>query len=164
MEKENSKRGKYAQYSAEDFNKAISDVKNKLLSANKAAIVYKVPKQTILDRIKNPEVKKRGKETVLTTDEETKLSEWIIKCSEMGYPGARLDLQDAAGEIKSSSRIIKKNQKEMPTSGWTDVFSARHPNIKCRTSKAVSQTSARVSQDDIRKCFTNLKHFVKRKC
>lgn len=160
MEKDNKKRGKYSEYTDESLNNAISDVKNKLFSACKAAKLYKIPKSTILDRLKNPEVKNHGKSTVLTQEEEQKLANWLIQCASMGFPRTRDDLICTAGEIlnlRPESKI--KFKHDIPSRQWVERFMQRHTNISFRTPESVNQAASRVSEQDIRLFFDRLRTF-----
>lgn len=52
---------KYSQYSEEDLQKAVEEVKNNLITPRNAEIKYQVPRNTIMYRINHPDIKRRVK-------------------------------------------------------------------------------------------------------
>ena len=79
------------QYSNQDIIQAIAAVRNGL-TFREAEEIYKVPKGTIVRKIKkaNFEYKKPGPSTTLTAQEEEYLVKWLKHCQDAGFPQSQL--------------------------------------------------------------------------
>jgi predicted transcriptional regulator len=81
---------KYHDFSKEDLEKALREIRSKKMSMVEAAEHYNISKSTLWRKLKNLHMKKHGGQTVLTKMEEDNISEIILFAADWGYPLSRL--------------------------------------------------------------------------
>jgi hypothetical protein len=113
-------------------------------------------------RINNPIRQYVGGIPVLSVEKENLLTEWLIKCSEIGDPRTRDELLSAAGNfVDENNQKIFKNGT--PTSSWLQGFMKRNPTVAFRTPSAVSRASANVSPAEIVGFIDGVKTYLEKK-
>lgn len=82
---------KYCQYDRTLINEAVRKINSKELSIRGASSIYNIPYSTLRDRVTGRVVDgvKTGGPTVLTIEEEMKLSEYLIKVADLGAGKSR---------------------------------------------------------------------------
>lgn len=70
---------------------AVIDVKTGVYAIGTAAKLHNVPRGTLRSRLKGISAT-RGKPPILTSEEETVLRDWIVKCQKKGFPRRKLDI------------------------------------------------------------------------
>lgn len=151
---------KYRKYSKEDLKKAIHAVKNGMpcFTASKQ---FRVPRVTLYYKVtgKYAVDAKSGTSTILTSEEEHLLTEWIISVGKTGFPVTKDQLLD------SVTLLIKKlNRDNNFTNGhpgrhWYEGFLRRHPEISKRMTQNLTSTRASVSEISIRNWFKEVKNY-----
>jgi uncharacterized coiled-coil DUF342 family protein len=93
---------KNCQYSAETLHHAIEEVRNGLKSVWEASQHFKIPYQTLKNKIDGLHNGNYGTSTVLTAEEEAELASWIKERARRGYPIERKEFLDVAVKIAQS--------------------------------------------------------------
>ena len=74
------------------------------MSYRAASMKYNIPKTTIADHVKHPNIASRtGPKQMLLKIENDLLVQWINKCTQRGYPRTRSHIMEAA------HMLLKKN-------------------------------------------------------
>ena len=157
------KRGKYyASYTEDDLQTAIDDVRNNKTTIYSAAKRFKIPFQSLSNRIKEKSSSNHGKSTVLSADLEKELCEWILHCAKIGFPRTKDELLNAAAELALLSPNENNNFKNvLPTSSWVKAFMQRHPQLSFRTPSTVTKAAANVTSSDILNFFNTIVSWLK---
>ncbi len=84
----------YRKYNAGAMAEAIDMVRYGGMSKKRAALVYGVPRTTLIDKLSGrvPEVAKSGPSTVLTPAEEETLVNYVSLMASIGYPLSKANL------------------------------------------------------------------------
>ena len=105
----------------------------------RAALAYGIPRSTLHDHYKGkigPDARP-GPEPYLSIEEEEELTNFLIKCSRIGYPKTRQQVLGIVQEI-----VSKRRPDVSVTNGWWERFSKRHPNVCLKTSVPLSYVRA----------------------
>uniref|UniRef100_A0A1Y1KPP3 HTH psq-type domain-containing protein n=1 Tax=Photinus pyralis TaxID=7054 RepID=A0A1Y1KPP3_PHOPY len=83
----------YRNFSNEQLEKAIDEVKSGKLSIRNASEKFSIPKSTIARKVKQKNMNDPGHPTALTQKDENIIVEKIIQAGKWGFPFSRLDIQ-----------------------------------------------------------------------
>lgn len=156
---------KYMKYEGINRELAVQEVKTGNLSISQASRKYQVPITTLHDYLRDKHVKspkKRGPKNILKSEEESKISEWLIKCGEMGDPRTEEDLKIAASKIRQSrcENDTPKFKNDLPSSKWIKHFQMRNQEVTIRKPEAVTRAAANVTEGYIRNFFEHMYCFL----
>lgn len=99
-----------SQWSEGDMHAAVSAVKDKRMTYQQAATAYSIPISTIESRLKN-RYGSTGPNTVLSSDEELTLVDWIIHTAKRGFPITKNQLVDSVQKkVARKASILAKRQ------------------------------------------------------
>ena len=109
-----------------------------------AARMYNVPVETLRRRVAGITSleAKPGRATVLTSEEEKKLAQYIVDMCDMGFGLSRHDV------MRVAYSIVEKSGREHPFCNgiagraWFDGFRSRNPNLSMRISQPLSYSRA----------------------
>lgn len=157
----NSKK-KYFTYSKQNLNDALEAV-SKGLTIRAASKQFQVPFSTIKCKAKGIYAigKKSGPSTILTSEEEQKLVEWILFIGKKGFPFTKDMLLD------SVVLLIKELKRKNPfTDGrpgrhWFEAFLRRHPELSVRTPQNLCNRRAQVTEEKLRNWFQEVEDYLK---
>lgn len=90
---------KHKNYDEDLLNCAVNEVKEKKIKIQLVSKRYSIPISTIRDKLAGKHNKALGASTLLSSEEELKIIQWIIKSSARGYPVTRFDLLEVAKQI-----------------------------------------------------------------
>ena len=109
-----------------------------------AARAYNVPVETLRRRIVGitSADARPGRDTVLTSEEESKLSQYIIDMCDMGFGISRQDVMRVAFSIVEKSGRRHPFTNGMAGRAWFDGFRSRNPNLTMRISQPLSYSRA----------------------
>lgn len=152
-------------YTPESLQKALKAVIKEKLSYREAAKLHGVPLTTVYKAVKNPDYAPRspGPPTVLTTQEELEVVNWILYRAERGFPVSKIELLD------SVQAYVVALKKKTPFSGgrpgrhWFEYFKKRHPELSIRTAQHLSLTRASVTEEDLRQWFGEVRAHLQEK-
>ncbi|XP_064406648.1 uncharacterized protein LOC135351543 isoform X10 [Halichondria panicea] len=144
----------YNQYDKSCLEKAISELeKGTIPSVRRAALLYGIPRSTLHDHFKEKVAPnaKPGPAPYLSIEEEEELSNFLVKCSRIGYPKTRQQVLGIVQEI-----VGKRRPDVCVTNGWWERFSNRHPNICLKTSIPLSYVRAMAEDEGSLKGYFDL--------
>lgn len=148
-------------YPTRNFEMAVKEVKNKILSVRAAAEKWNVPKSTLHNHVKEIKCTNTyGGQTVLTPDEEKMVSEGIMTAAQWNFP---LSIRDIKLIVKSyldrSGKNIKNFNMNLPGDDWAKNFLGRHQELTVRLAqnmKRARAVSVQVQVDVINSYFDEL--------
>lgn len=148
-------------YTPEQMMEAIKRARNGT-KPTVAARECGVPRVTLLNKLngKSPLNCSMGPKTILTTNEENILAEWIIAMNNQHMPVTKTQLLD------SVQRIIKDKKQETPFKNnrpgekWYELFLKRHPQISVRTPQNLTSTRDSVTEENIRNWFAEVYNYM----
>lgn len=100
---------KRCQYSAEDMEAAVEDVKSGKRNTIEASKEHKVPISTLRDRLNGIHTGQYGRTTTLSADEESEIVRWIEDCAKLGQPLSKEQVIQAAIEISHLSSHVGRS-------------------------------------------------------
>ncbi|XP_072375131.1 uncharacterized protein [Diabrotica undecimpunctata] len=140
----------------EKIHKAVEAVKDGM-SKLKASKLYGVPRSTIQFRMGNKFKKPGfGPASYLTKEEESILVKWIVTCKKKGFPRRIEDVQHSVQNIIKNANRVTPFPDGLPGKGWYRAFMKRNPELCLRTTEAVTQASACISENDIKNWFKTI--------
>lgn len=149
-------------YSENDLEKAVSAVQNEEMSRRKAASLFNIPRSTLLFRLSdNFRKNSHGPPPILSSSEENLLVNWIIESGRKGFPRRKQDIQLSVKEFLDDNPRENPFRNNLPGTGWYKAFLKRHRNLVLRTSEAITNASACVSENDIKKWFSSIEIYLK---
>lgn len=151
---------KYCSYSKEDLQNALRDIKNGI-PCSVAAKSYHVPRTTLIGKIKGtyPEECKSGVSTVLTSQEEDILVNWILNMAKMGFPINKDQLLDSVTLLCKELKRPNKFNDGRPGRHWYEGFLKRHPQISQRMSENLTTSRAAVTEASIKNWFDEVQNY-----
>lgn len=153
---------KRIQYRIEDKEKAIEDIKMNKLSLRKASMLYKIPRTTLADTIKQKYNKSglMGAPTVLSSSEELILVKWVIEMGELGFPVTTTQLLDTVSKLVVNLKRENPFKNNIPGKKWLAGFLNRHPDLSKRVSQSLTPSRAAISEQNIRGWFSRVKSYM----
>lgn len=114
-------------YSDEDMVNALEMIKEKGISLGEAYRQFKIPKQTLSDRV-NGKYKstKMGRPTELTSEEEEALVYYIHYMASIAYPLTITQIKIFAWDIAKKHGGTRFNETNGPGDTWWSKFKKRH--------------------------------------
>lgn len=140
----------------------MQETKAKTISLCEANRKYGVPRATIQDRIHGrvaeDHPRKMGPNTVLTSSAESLMVTWCTDLAKCGFPLKRADLLNTVQQIINDQRDTPFINGR-PGRKWYDSFLRRLPNLVHREAEGITKGRAIVTEQSIRKWFSDLKAF-----
>jgi len=150
-------------YNAQQMSRALADV-SAGMSIRKAAKVWSVPRTTLNDlKLGNYKQSRPGPCTVLTTDEENMLVEWLIEMSRRALPVSRDCLLDSIQAVLIGDPRANPFTDNRPGDTWFKLFLKRHPEIGQRHAESISRSRGALTEGCIRGWFKDVRDFFKNK-
>lgn len=148
-------KGKRVKYNPVDLDKAVTAVKNKILSIRKAAKYYGVPKSTISDRITGrvQDGALPGKKPVFPIEIETQIATKIKDAARMGFGITRAHLCFKMGRLATQMKLKTPFRNGVPGRDWFDGFRKRNPDIVFRSPTPLNNVRARMLNPEVTKKY-----------
>ena len=135
----------------ESMLEAVKSIEDEGKGLREAARIYNVPVETLRRRVIGITSldTKPGRDTGLTSEEETRLAQYIVDMCDMGFGLTRQDV------MRVAYSIVEKAGREHPFSNgmagraWFDGFRSRNPNLTMRISQPLSYSRATAANKDI---------------
>lgn len=103
-----------------------------------------------------------GPHTVLTTEEEAAIEEWLIHMAKIGYGRSREQLKVAVKKIIELDGRPNPFIENMPGRTWIRAFLKRHPKVSCRHPEPLPTSRAMgCSEQHLDKWFKDFGDFLK---
>lgn len=127
------------------LSNAVKEINSGKISLNKASYKYNIPKSTLHNKIqqKVPMERKMGPATVLTTEEEQRLEEWIVAKAKLGVPVCPEEVKNAVQKVLKDAPRPNKFTDDRPGNKWLKLFLTRHPDITKRKCVEVTEDAIR---------------------
>lgn len=147
--------GTKTRYSADMLAKIIEDVTAGRIGQREAARVYGVPRQTIVNKMKNRHTRKVGRPIIFSPEEENVFVRHCIAVSDMGIPISLFDLRlIVKSYLDSAKRKVGCFPGNMPGWEWGKSFIERHKSeIGERFATNISRKRALVNEETIKNFF-----------
>lgn len=145
-------------YSETDLQKALELVKD----GHAIAAVckqYKVPRTTLLNKLRGkvPETTGRvGPESILGGHIESKLEEWLLGTSRMGFPINRDFLIHSVKQLVDAEGLKNPFKNNVPGRKWFEGFLKRHPRVGQKRAEHLCRARAIVTESSIRSWFSHI--------
>ncbi|XP_030767168.1 uncharacterized protein LOC115890944, partial [Sitophilus oryzae] len=150
-------------YDEENLQKALREVYNGL-PLREVARRFGIPRATLQFRRSQKFVKTSfGPNPILSYDEEKILVKWISENHKRGFPCRKENIQESVKEFLDKNPRENPFVNNRPGEAWYKAFLRRNPEITIRTAEAVTAASANVSENDIRRWFTQIEEFLQEK-
>lgn len=156
----NKPRRRYKSVSEDVIREAIGKIKRKELSITKASSQFNIPKGTLMNRLKNLHCKNVGSPTVFSPTEEKSLVEALLIVSEWGFPFTGANVRNLAKNYLDSMgrNITSFGDFNLPGKKWLQGFLKRNKaTLTLRTCQNLKTSKAKLSTDDVKNYFENLK-------
>lgn len=148
-------------YDASLVDVVAESVKSGSLSLCQASKTYNIPKTTLHDRVnKKYFTSKIGKRTVLTDEEESRLEQWALHMSRIGFGRTRRELVQVVKQILDADGRKTPFVDNKPGRKWINNFFARHPSLNLRTTVQLGKERAIINKEKIVKWFEELEKYV----
>ena len=131
---------------SENLSRACDAFNSHQCSLRKAAELYGVPKSTLHDHAtgKVKENTSSGPERYLSVYEEEELCNFLIGCSDIGYPRTRIQVLAIVQQY-----LDKKQVNKIVSNGWWQRFRSRHPGITLRSAAPLSLPRAKAADRSV---------------
>lgn len=155
----------YQNYGLNIIKNAVDAVRSKKMSIRRASEAFGIPKSTKCDHLNSKTtLKKSGGQPIINTDEESRLVEGLLKCSEWGFPLKCRDIQlvvkSYLDRLGKSSEINKFNNN-LPGRDWVELFLKRNNTLTLRFGENIKRVRAAVSTSILNEYFDNLNEVLK---
>lgn len=152
---------KYCNYTKDELKEAIKAVQNGM-SCAAASVQFKIPRITLLYKIKGKYSVdcKSGVDTVLTAEEETILSNWIIQVGKTGFPVTKDQLLDSVSLLVKTLNRKTNFTNGRPGRHWYEGFMRRHSHISERMTQNLTTNRASVTEMSVRAWFNEIEHYL----
>lgn len=132
---------------------------------------FGIPRSTLQKKVKTDDwaMHKFGPATVLTSEEEAALVDWINLSAARGFPQSIMNIREGAASIAREFSREKTFKKEIPSAKWAKSFLQRHKELTTRKPELLAGASSSVRAEDLVGYFfyvdkyledQNLKHIL----
>lgn len=151
-------------YTKEQILEAINAVTGGLPVAT-AAKQFGIPRTTLLSKTsgKIPVDCRMGPSTILTSQEETLLVQWILSLAKVHQPVTKEQLLDSVQLILLQQKRANPFTDGRPGRKWFESFLKRHPKITQRVSQNLTPSRENVTEEQIRQWFDEVKTYLESK-
>ncbi|CAI6374178.1 unnamed protein product [Macrosiphum euphorbiae] len=148
----------YRNYSDEQLEKCLNEVKNKIKTQREAARAYGISRRTINYKLKDLHNSKIGRPDIFSTNEEKSFVDHIIVMSNYGFPIDKTDLRHIVKSyLDRIGRKVSVFKNNLPGLSWTANFIKRHKNLSIRLASNIKRTRAAIDKEILENYILNLK-------
>lgn len=120
----------YKNYSEATLKLALDEIRQGLISINKASDKYNINKSTLSRKMRGKHASTVGHPTVLNQNEEECLADALILASDWGFPLTQYDVRLIVKGFLDRRGIVERRFKgNLPGVDWVKSFLLRHKNI-----------------------------------
>lgn len=150
-------------YTEEDVRLAMAEIENGA-SIMSTAKKYKIPRTTLNGKISGqyPVSIRKGPETVLTSEEECHLENWLLHIADAGFPATKTQLLDSVQHLVQTLNRKTPFVDGRPGRHWYEAFLKRHPQIAMRVSQNLTKARSSVTEGSIRGWFYTVNQYLER--
>ena len=132
-------------YRDDAVENATKSVKMKKYSITQAAKEYGVPRQTLADKMKDRHPKKYGRNTILSTEDEKTLLNYITYMASIGHPLNISEIKLFAWSIAKRSSNPNSFGEAGPSRSWWIGFKRRHTDLTLRKPDKLDRRRSKMS-------------------
>ena len=144
------KKGRKNQWTNEQLEAAMKDVKSKQLSASAAARKYGIPPSTLRDHLSGKSTKRYGGPPIILTAKEEKEIERVCQVMhELGFPLTKDFVSVALREYLDATCRAEKFKDGIPGYDWWWGFLKRHPKLAERKPEHFPRKRAEASRPEV---------------
>lgn len=157
MHKRKAGSRKYVDYTSETLEKCLAAVK-KGMSQRKAEEIFKIPRRTINNKLKQKHALKPGYPPVFTEKEESSFVSCIHLVSAFGFPVDEFELRCIIKTyLNRQGKIVKRFKNNLPGREWIKNFLKRHQELTVRFASNIKRSRAAINKETLTDYFENLK-------
>lgn len=158
-----SRQRKGKSYDLVALERAVRAVQSKTMGYQKASKIYNVPRTTIYDKVhgKSEVESRQGPNTVLSPAEETRLANWLIEMSKIGYGRSKQELLETVKLIIKEDGRKNPFKEGRPGKDWYYAFMKRHPEISLRSPRQLGKERAVIKPENLTAWFNEFENFIK---
>lgn len=146
----------YRNYSEENLQKALDAVKSGM-SKKQASKTFKIPRSTLINKVLGRHVNDPGGQRVLSDDEEKTLTSTLASVANWGFPLTKDDIRSVVKKYLDRKGVtVFRFKDNYPGPDFVENFIKRN-NLSVRTASNITTSRAKVSAEDVRKFFDNVK-------
>lgn len=141
-------------YTQEDVKAALDQIA-KGMPLREATKRYNVPRSTLYCKFKNiyPVECSKGPPTILSKEEESLLTEWIIYCCDRGFPVNKNQLLDSVSKLVTTLGRETPFTNNRPGRHWYESFCRRHAELCNRVAQNLTRARASATESVLRIWF-----------
>lgn len=152
----------YKHYSDRQMELCLSDIENHILTQREASEKYKIPRSSIILKIKairTNNIKRPGRQCVFSEDEELAFVYHAMEMCRFGFPITIFDLRCIVKSYLDKKGIeMQQFPNNLPGRMWAQLFLKRHKKeLSQRLCSNIKRVRAAVNEETIRSYFNHLK-------
>lgn len=152
----------YQDYTPETLQLCLAAVRSGRMSQRKAEQEFKIPRRTIINKLKGNQRIRPGRPSVFSEEEEVAFVNCILGFSKFGFP---LDSMDLRMIVKSYLTRIGRNvsqfRNNVPGHEWVLGFLKRHQELTVRFASNIKRSRAGINSKTLTEYISNLGEVVK---
>lgn len=152
----------YQNYSQQTLQLCLAAVRSGRMSQRKAEQEFKIPRRTIINKLKGNRNIRPGRPSVFSEEEEASFVNCILGFSEFGFP---LDSMDLRMIVKSYLTRIGRNvaqfKNNVPGHEWVLGFLKRHHELTVRFASNIKRSRAGINAKALTEYISNLSEVVR---
>lgn len=122
--------------------------------------MYKLPYQTLLDKIKNKHPNPSGQPTVLKKEEEEILVKWVHHMAEIGFPVTKEQFLHSVGRLVTEINRPNTFKDGIPGREWYRSFLKRNPSMSIRAGQSLTTARIGATKEKIHQWFTHVYQYM----
>ena len=151
---------KRLQYSKEDVLHVLKEVKRGE-SIARVSRKYRIPESTLRAKKENKySDKKPGPASMMSTEEEEEVVNWIFHCCKAGFPVTKSQLLISVQGICKNLKNTNPFTDDLPGGSWYESFLKRHPEISTKISENVCLNRAKVTEQSLRNWYSETSKYL----
>lgn len=152
----------YKPYTDREMELCLADIDNKILTQREASIKYKIPRSSIIMKLKaiqRNNIKPPGRQCIFTEVEELAFIHHATAMCNFGFPITIYDLRCIVKMyLDKRGTTVKQFKNNLPGRTWAELFLKRHKNVLSqRFCSNIKRVRAAVDEETIQLYFNHLK-------
>lgn len=139
---------RYGDYSDEKLNECLTSIRNRSMSTRKAELHFKIPRRTIMNKLKEQHPNKPGRQQIFNTEEESIFARCVFEMSEFGFPVDVFELRCIIHNyLGRTGRQVKYFTDNFPGKEWIRGFLKRNPEVTVRFAANIKKSRAAINEE-----------------
>lgn len=148
---------RYGDYTPEQMQTCLAAIKRGEITQRRAEVEYKIPRRTIINKLKEKHTKKPGHQPIFTPEEENQFANCIISLSNFGFPVDCFELRQIIKQyLNRCGRTVRAFNNNTPARDWTRNFLKRNPILSERFAENIKRNRASINIETIQNFISNL--------